>query len=232
MNSSNQTYLKTAGILYLIIFICAGFSEGFVRSSLIVYTDPVATANNIIASESLFRLGFVTDLIAFISDAVISILFYLLLKPVSKTIALTAATFRLIAHPIIGSFNLINHLSAVNILTDPSLSSFVDISLLQTLAMESLINHKIGYLIAGAFFGIHCLLLGYLLFKSELFPKIIGILIFVASFGYLIESFGNFLNPENSDIYAMIVIIPAVIAELSLCVWLIIKGFGKKIMSR
>jgi hypothetical protein len=84
--------------------------------------------------------------------------------------------------------------------------------------------HRYGYLIGGAFFGLHCLFLGYLLFKSDLFPGVLGILLIVASFGYLIESFGNFLFPDYQNIFIWIVAVPAVIAELSLGLWLLLKG--------
>jgi hypothetical protein len=84
--------------------------------------------------------------------------------------------------------------------------------------------HTVGYLIAGAFFGLHCLILGYLIYKSAFFPNIIGIFLVIASVGYLINSFGNFLFPDYKELFDMIVVLPAVIAELSLCLWLLIKG--------
>lgn len=230
MISRNQNYItlksyaRTAGILYLLIILLAGFSEGYIRSGIIVSGDAAATADNILASKFLFRFGFVSDLIAFICDAVVAILLYVLLKPVNKTLALIAAVLRLIAHPAIGSLNLINHISALQVLNNPDLLTAFGREQLQLVAQQFLSAHKTGYLIAGAFFGVHCLLLGYLLFKSELFPKILGIMIFIASIGYLTESFGTSLFPEYSGVFGMIVVIPAVIAELSLCLWLLIKG--------
>ncbi|MEZ5357238.1 MAG: DUF4386 domain-containing protein [Candidatus Zixiibacteriota bacterium] len=222
--TSLKRYARIAGILYLIIIICAGFAEGGVRSVLIVPGDATATANNILSSEGLYRFGFVCDLIAFISDAAVAILLYALLKPVNKTVALVASTLRIIAHPAIGSINLLNHLAPLNILTNPDFVSAFTVEQLQNLAMQFLTAHYAGYLIAGAFFGVHCAILGYLLYKSELFPQWLGIFLIVASIGYVIESFGNFLFPAYKDIYSWIVVIPAVIAELSLCLWLLIKG--------
>ncbi len=219
-----RQYARIAGILYLIIIVGAGFSEGFVRSSLVVPSDPAATANNILANEWLFRAGFVTDLVAFISDAMVAVLLYILLKPVSLPLSLIAASLRLIAHPAIGSLNLLNHLIPLQILSNPDFSSAFETSQLQAIVQQYFIAHRTGYLIAGAFFGLHCLILGYLFYKSELFPRVLGALLVIASFGYLTESFGNFLFPGSEVLLGWIVGISAGVAEVSLCLWLLVKG--------
>jgi hypothetical protein len=223
MKSLKKT-AKIAGVLYLIIIVCAGFSEGYVRSNLIVPGDAATTANNIMASEWLFRLGFVSDLIAFLSDLVVSVLLYVLLKPVNKTLSLVAASLRLLAHPAIASINLLNHFAALLLLSGAEYLTVFETDQLHALVLLFLNAHRYGYLIGGAFFGLHCFILGYLLFKSDLFPRVLGVLLIVASFGYLIESFGNFLFPRYQEFFIWIVAVPAVIAELSLCLWLLIKG--------
>ena len=223
MNSSRRT-ARITGVLYLVIIICAGFSEGYVRSSLIVSGNAAATADNIVNSEWLFRVGFVSDLIAFLSDAAVAILLYVLLRPVSKTLSLLAASFRLLAHPAIASINLLNHFIALSLLSGAGYLNVFEAGQLQAMVLLFLNMHNIGYLIAGAFFGIHCFILGYLLYKSDLFPGILGILMIIASIGYLTESFGNFLFAGYEAILAWIVGVSAGIGELSLTFWLLIKG--------
>jgi hypothetical protein len=220
---ANRKTARITGVLYLIIIIFAGFSEGYVRSGLIVPGDAAATSANIVASEFLFRVGFVTDLIAFLCDAAVSILLYVLLKPVNKTLALVAASFRLLAHPAIAGINMLNHFAALQLLSGTYLTVFGS-DQLHALVMFFLEAHNYGYLIAGAFFGVHCFILGYLLYKSDLFPGILGVMMVAASFGYLTESFGNFLFPRYEEIFSWIVLVPAGVAELSLCFWLLIKG--------
>lgn len=222
--ASMRLKARVAGFLYLVIFLCAGFSEGYVRSSLVVPGDATATAANITSSSWLFRVGFASDLIAFMSDAVVAVLLYTLLRPVSKTLSLLAAVFRLLAHPAIASINLLNHFVALLLISGAGYMSAFGVDQINALASLFLDAQHYGYLIAGAFFGVHCLLLGYLLFKSEYFPGILGILLGIAAVGYLAESFGNFLFPRHESIYAWIVAVPAVIGELSLCLWLLIKG--------
>lgn len=226
--NDTKTIARVAGVLYLIVIVCAGFSEGYVRSGLIVPGDAGATADHIMASEPLFRIGFVSDIIAFLCDAVISILFYVLLRPVSKTLALLAAAFRLLAHPAIASINMLNHFMALLLLGDVEYLSVFNVDQLHALALLFLQAHRYGYLIGGAFFGLHCLILGYLLFKSVWFPRILGILLVLAAVGYLLESFGNFLFPEAEAILVWAVAVPAVIGEVSLCLWLLIKGIATR----
>ena len=223
MHSFKRT-ARITGVLYLIIIICAGFSQGYVRSSLIVSGNAAATADNIVNSEWLFRVGFVSDLIAFLSDAAVAILLYVLLRPVSKTLSLLAASFRLLAHPAIASINLLNHFIALSLLSGAGYLNVFEAGQLQAMVLLFLNMHNIGYLIAGAFFGIHCFILGYLLYKSDLFPGVLGVLMVIASISYLMESFGNFLLPEYEDLLAWIVGVSAGIGELSLTFWLLIKG--------
>jgi hypothetical protein len=213
---------RIAGLMYLVIIVGGLFSEAYVRSSIIVSGDATATANNIIASESLFRIGFASDLIVFLCDVVVSIILYVLLKAVNKTLALIAASFRLVMTAISG-INLLNLFAPLLLLSGADYLSVFNLDQLQALVMLFLKTHTYGYHIALTFFGLHCLILGYLLYKSNYFPRILGVLMIIASFGYLINSFSNFL-PNFIRINYMILLLPALIAELSLCMWLIIKG--------
>jgi hypothetical protein len=229
--NSNKKMARIAGFLYLIIFITAGFSEGYVRAGVMVPGDAAATAENIVAAEGLFRLGFAADLVAFLCDLVVSVLLYQLLKPVNKTLSLTAALLRLLAHPAIASVNLLNHYMALQLLDGSDYLAVFSPDQLNALALFFLNVHTVGYLIAGAFFGLHCVLLGYLIIKSDGFPAWLGTMIIIAALGYLINSFGNFLAPGHEELFDNIVMGPAVLAEMSLCLWLLIKGVSVRKMT-
>lgn len=225
MDSVNTKKLaRLTGVLYLIIIVCAGFSQGAVREMVIVSGDAAATARNILGNTDLFNAGLMTDLIAFICDAGVSILLYLLLKPVGKGLAMTAAAFRLIAHPAIGSLNLLNHFAALRVLESDGFAASFNTSQLQEFSLFFMELHNMGYLIAGAFFGIHCLLLGYLLYQSDLFPNVLGILLAAAAFGYLMEPFGFIFFPEMKSTFAIIVGLSAGVGEVTFMLWLLIKG--------
>ena len=188
--------------------------------------DPAATLDNITGAEGLFRIGLVTDLIAFMTDVAISVLLYVLLRDVNKTMAMTMSAFRLIAHPAIASLNLLNHYMVLELINGSFGLSPDEVESGVSLLMTA---HNYGYIIAGAFFGIHCFLLGWLLFRSSNFPKILGILLVVSAIGYLIESFGVFLLPGNETLLGWIVGITAGIGEISLALYLLIKGMKQQV---
>jgi hypothetical protein len=221
---STRTIARITGLLYILIFITAGFSEGFVRATLIVPGDATATAANIIASEELFRLGVASDLIAFSADAVVAVLLYVLLRPVSRTLALVAATLRLVAHPAIASINMLNQFMALQLLTGSEYTTVFSPEQLNALALLLLTAHGYGYLIGGIFFGFHLIVLGYLLYRSELFPALLGALVVLAAFGYLTESFTFLLVPAYEPIASTIVLVTAVIGEMALALYLVVRG--------
>lgn len=218
---------RLAGLIYLLIILFAGFSQGYVRETIYIPSDPKATIENINSLQSLFRLGLVSDLIAFMLDAVISVLLYQLFKTVDQTMALIALAFRLLAHPAIASLNLLNHFIAMEAATGNGIMANLEIEQQEVWTMLFMNEHNTGYLLAGAFFGIHCLLLGILLFRSMLFPKLLGILMILAAGGYLIETFGNFIFSDYQTILAYIVGVSAALGEVSLTLYLLFKGIKK-----
>ncbi|MHC4104233.1 MAG: DUF4386 domain-containing protein [Planctomycetota bacterium] len=222
-NTSLRKIARIAGLLYLIIIVSGIFSEMFVRSNLIVPGDATATANNILASESLFRIGFASDLIMVMCDIGVALAFYVLLKPVNKGLALLAAFFRLVQAAILG-FNSLNHFAALLLLSGADYLTVFETDQLHALVMLFLKMHTHGYLISGVFFSLSLFVLGYLFMKSDYFPKILGVFLVFATFGYLLDSFTNFLLPNYAAITEWFVVASAVIAELSLCLWLLFKG--------
>ncbi len=218
-----RAYARAAGVLYLIIIVCAGFAEGFVRAGLVVPGDAATTAANIRASEWLFRVGFATDLVAFLSDVALAVLFYVLLRPVSRPLALIAGAFRLAQATVLG-LNMLHHFVALLILGGAAYLTVFEPKQLDALALLSMDAHRHGYLIGQMFFGIHCLIIGYLMGRAWYFPRPLGILMVVAGLGYLADGFGFFLIPAAAPALSPFFIAPVVVAELALCLWLLAKG--------
>jgi hypothetical protein len=224
-----KTNARTAGVLYLIIIISGLFSELFVRSGIIVTGDANATAENIAANSFLFRIGFISDLIMVMSDVGVALLFYLLLKPVNQGLSMLAAFFRLAQATVLG-INLLNFYLPLLLLGDANyLSSFTN-EQLNSLSLLFLNAHFYGYLISGVFFGISCIILGHLIFKAEYYPKWLGILVVAAGISYLIDCVVNFLFPEQASTSEILIMTVAVISELSLCLFLLIKGVKSKLL--
>lgn len=226
--TSLRSTARITGILYLVIIAAAGFAQGVVRGDILVAGDPAATAAAVAAGESLFRVGLAADLLAFLADAAVAVLLYVLLRPVNKTAALVAAAFRLVAHPAIAGLNLLNHYAAVLFAGGIGSAAAFEPAVAQALSAAALELHGYGYLIAGAFFGVHCALVGYLLYASGYMPKVLGILMGVAAAGYLVETFGGFLLPAYAGLYGWIVGVTAAVGEVSLALWLVVKGVSTR----
>jgi hypothetical protein len=222
MNSEKRT-ARVTGILYLIIFFANIFVFFFVTPSVSVPGDATATANNILASESLYRAGMVSYLIVFLSDIGVAILLYKLLKPVNETGAQIFLATRLI-QTAVHAVNLLNFFFPLLLLSGGDYLTVFAPAQLHSAVLFFLDAHHYGVLISEAFFGVSTLLLGWLVYKSDLFPGILGILLAFAALGYFLDSFGIFLMPQHEALFAEIMQAPAIIGEMSFTLYLLVKG--------
>ena len=220
---SPQVYARMAGVLYLINIACGIFGELFVRGHLVVAGNAVATAHNIMASEFLFRCGIVGDLIMHITDVPMAVIFYVLLRPVSRDLSLLAALFGMLQTAVLVA-NKLNLVTVLLLLGGSNYLKAFDQNQLQALAQLSLALHEHGFGVGLVFFGVSCLVTGYLLFRSEYFPKTLGVLQAIAGLCYLANSFAQLFSPALAEKMFPIILIPAFVGELGTCLWLIMKG--------
>jgi hypothetical protein len=181
--------------------------------------DTAATAKNIIASESLFRLAFVSGLVAQTVQILLVLVLYKLLKPVNKNLALLMVIFSLVGIPI-AMLNLLNQFAALHLLSGVDYLTLFESGQLQAQAMFFLDLYKHGIIIAQIFWGLWLLPLGYLVFKSGFLPRILGILLIIGGLGYLIDFFIFILFPNFEVTVSQF----AFIGELLFPLWLLIKG--------
>ena len=222
MNSAKRL-ARIAGVLYLLITVAAIVAHFYVPSQVIVPSDAAATAANITASEPLFRIGAIGgELVILLSEIVLSVILFVLLKPVSKLLSLVAAVSRLIMTAVHG-INLLNYFFALLLLGDAAYLGAFETDQLYALVMLFLDAHSIGFVIGIAFLTLHVFLLGYLIFKSGYWPKVLGILFLIAGLGYLVDSFGQllFAGYETTPPYIAIAI---AVSEIAFPLWLLIKG--------
>lgn len=220
--NSPQKIARFAGFLYLFIAVCGGFAFFAGYENLIVSGNATATVNNILGSESIFRAGLAGDAFTFLGEIALTLLLYNLFKPVDKTLSWIAAFARLAMTAMIG-MNLLNKLMALHLLSGADYLAVFSTDQLHAFAQLFLTAYGFGSLIWGIFFGLHLLIIGYLIFNSSYFPKVLGVLFLFASFGYLLDSFGNFLFPQYEAFYN-VVILATIPAELAFAFWLLIKG--------
>jgi hypothetical protein len=208
---------RVAGFLYLIANLFAPFTLLYLPSRFIVRGDAAATASNIMASESLFRFGIVLNLFTFIGQIFLVLALYQLLNVVNKNMAALMVIFSLAAVPI-AMLNELIQLAVLQLLSGADYLEIFPTEQLQALAYLFLRLHSQGLNIAQIFWGLWLFPMGYLVFKSGFLPRIIGILLIIACFGYVIQSFVAFFG------YSVDLIFFTGWGELALLFWLLIKG--------
>ena len=211
-----------AGFFYLITIIMGVFAEVFVRGELVVRDDAAATATNILAHAPLYRFGLAADLLMLASYIAVTLLFYVLFKPVRRSLSLLAAFFSLVGIAVL-AVNCLNHVAPLFFLGGARYLSAFETPQLQALALLSLKLHARGSSIAGVFFGIYCVLIGYLTFRSGFLPRILGVLMAIGGLSYLTSSFALFLWPTSAARLPDFTLLGG-IAELSLTLWLMVMG--------
>jgi hypothetical protein len=220
LSSVNRT-ARMAGLLYLIYIVTTALAT-FVRSKLIVFGDAATTASNIMGSEWLFRVGFVTELISAVFFFLAAWALYVLLKPVSKNLALLFLLLNL-GGVVVECINMLNLFGALLVLSGADYLTVFQAGQLPALAMLFLNLYTNGFMIAQIFYGSWVFPLGYSVFKSRFLPKILGILLMIDCLGIFIWFLQFFLLPSYGVIsypsYAI-----GFIAEFGLTLWLLIKG--------
>jgi hypothetical protein len=210
---------RLAGFLYLLMVPFAVFSIKYLPSILIVPGDASATANNIVASVSLFRLGIVSALFVQLINLFLVLVLYKLLKHVNKNHALLMVILFVVSIPIT-MLNELNQFAALILSSGTEYLSTFSPDQLHALVPLFLDLHEQGITIAGIFWGLWLFPLGYLVFKSGFLPGILGILLMIGCFGYLIESFVVILVPS----FNVNIAIFTFWGEILFPLWLLIKG--------
>ncbi len=226
-NSKSQRQAAlVAGFGLLTMFLIAIFANFFVMEGLVVPGDAGETAVNIQANASLFRAGIVGFIIILVCDVLVAWGLYEFFKPVNQSVSLLAASFRLVYTAMFGA-NLFHLANALHVITDANTLAQLGVEVAQVEMMVSLDSFGYGWLIGLVFFGFHLLVLGYLAIKSGSVPKFISILLLLAGFGYILDSFAQILLVNYADyetIFLVMVAVPGTFGELFLCLWLLFKG--------
>ena len=219
---SPRDMARLAGFLYLVIAVLSGFVHFYVPGELIVSGDATTTAHNIMASEGLFRVNIAAELVILLIEVVLSVLLYVLLKPASKTLSLVVMVSRL-TMTTIHAINVLNNVIVLLLLGGAGYLTVFAPDQLHALVMLFLDAYRYGFQIGIVFFALHTAVLGYAIFKSGYFPKVLGVLFMIAPLGYLIDSFALVLlaNYKTGAVYFAL---PITIAEIAFPLWLLIKG--------
>jgi hypothetical protein len=221
--TSPKRLARIAGVLYLLNGIVAAFAFGYVLTRVYVPGSPATTAGKVIANSGLVRLGVLADLFQATEWAFLAMTLYLLLKHVNKSAA-TAMVVIVAIGSAVTCLNDVFQFESVRVATDPSYVASFGAMGSNALVLLLLDIHHYGFLIAQIFFGLWLVPLGYLAYKSGMFPRALGIALIVAGACYLLGTVAVFLVPDFGEKINSLITIPSAIAELSMAGYLLAVG--------
>lgn len=223
-----------AGIGYLAIFVLAIFANFTVREGLLEPGNATETAANISDSEGLFRLALVAFVVVFVLDVAIAWALYVLFRTGGRDLALLTAWFRLVYTVILGAALVFMFMVLELVSGQDYLTAFAPEQLdTQVLLYIEAFNYM--FLIGLVCFGIHLVLLGYLITKTSPAPIILGFILMLAGLAYVVDTAANGLlsgYDDVEDLFLVIVAVPSVIGELWLASWLLLRGGKEKMVLR
>jgi hypothetical protein len=222
-NPSPKRLARLAGVFYLLVGIFGGFAEGFVDPKMYVAGNAAATAGNVVANSGLVRIGVVAHLVDAAFFVLTAMALYILLRDVQKGVARAMLVFVVLATGII-ALNAVFEFEGLQVATDSSYASAFGAAGSQALVLLLLDIQHHGTLAAQVFFGLWLAPLGYLAYRSGLFPRALGVVLVAATVCYLADLLAAFLAPDlATQIHPFVIIVPA-IAEIWMVLYLLVRG--------
>lgn len=206
-----------AGFAYLLNPVT--YAE-YVYPKLVITGSAEQTVQNISTHGGLFLAALFCYLVSFIGDVVIAWALYVLLAPVNRSLSLLAAWFQLV-YAAVALGGLLNMVSVFRLLNTPEYLTFFGSSQLHGQVYLLVNSFQYDWAISMLLFGIHLVLLGYLIYRSGYIPRILGILLVVDGFGWVTNSLRPYLFPNAHLGYLFI----AFLGELFFMLWLLIRGW-------
>jgi hypothetical protein len=220
--ASPRRLARMAGALYLVNIVAGAFSIGVVPAVLVVH-DMAATARNIQDHELLYRLSLAAHVVVTVTNVPMALLFYELLKVVNRRLALLDVFFGLVATAIEAA-SLLSQFTPVVLLGSSHYASALPPAQLHALAYLPSDLATTGYSIYTVFYGFDFIVVAYLVLKSTFLPRAIGVLLAIDALTYLVNGFATMVAPGFAAHLGAWTGLPTIIAEGSLCLWLLLAG--------
>jgi hypothetical protein len=220
----NKKTARIAGLLYLVVVVTGIISLAWVPSKITVQGDAAATLANIQAHEALFRFGTLAGLACYTTFLLLPFVLYQLLGHVSKRAAILMVVLAAASVPI-SLYNLHHKLDIVSLLGNASYLRAFTMEQIATQVMLHLDAYSNGILVAKVFWGLWLLPFGYLVFRSGMLPRVLGVLLMAGCFGYLLDVVGRVMFAAYpGSALASYATRPAALGEIGTCLWLLIMG--------
>jgi uncharacterized protein DUF4386 len=220
---STKRLARTAGLLYLMVAIFGTFAYGYVIAKVYVPADAATTAANVAANAGLVRIGVVADLFQATLMVFLVLALYRLLKHVNPNVG-RAMVVLVVISTAITCLNLVFEFASLLVATDASYAAAFGTAGASALVLLLLDIQHYGYLIAQIFFGLWLVPLGYLAFKSEMFPKALGVVLIAGGVSYVADMMVLFLVPEFGKQVHPVLLIAPIVGEVWMVAYLLVKG--------
>ncbi len=215
-----QRYARIIALLMLLSVIFGGLGESYIPSKIIVSGNAAATASNIVASPMLFRLGFATYLVEAICDVALAVLFYVLLRPVNRNLALFTAFLGLISTTLYAVAEAFYFAPSIILSGADYLKTFSPEQLNSLSYLSLRLFNKIAGLFL-VFYGLGMVVRGYLIYRSGYLPSVLGVLLAIGGAGFILQTVATVLAPQY---VSSLLLMPMAVAGLALMIWLFVKG--------
>lgn len=222
IDTSVKTYSRAVGVLLILTIVGGWFGEIYVPS-VIMTGDAAATADQLRHNEGLFRLGFAAYLVEAFSDVVLAWLFYVLLRPVHRELALLSAFFGLVSMSLFAVTQMF-HFSAPMFLTGSRYLTVFSPDQLEAFASLFLSLYARLSGLFMLFYGAAWIIRGYLSFRSGYLPRFLGVLMVVAGVGFVAKNITKVLAPAYSS---DVLLAPMFLNVVVLAIWMLARGVDR-----
>ena len=221
---SRKRAARIAGVSYLVMFVLAIFANFVVREGLVEPGNPAATVSNITESIGLFRLGLLSFVVIFLLDVVIAWALHIVFRDVNRDVSLATAWFRLVYTVLLG-VALVSMFQVLQILGSSGFLGALGADQVNSLTMTELASFESTWLIGLVAFGIHLVLLGWLIVRSGLASKVLGYVLIVAGIAYVLDTAAHGLLSDYesvASVFLVAVAVPSMVGEGWLGLWLLL----------
>jgi hypothetical protein len=223
-----QRYARYAGVALLLSLVFGGLGEAYLPGKIIVPGDAAATVANITAHPTLFRAAFATYLVEGFADIILCVLWYVILKPVNRNLALMSAfvgavsmiTFAIAQSSFWASSIILKDAAAMTAFTEEQRIALAFLALRISTMIASLFL---------CFYGTASAIRGFLIMRSGYLPKVLGALLMIGGAGFILRSLTYILAPAYGS---SLMLIPMAVAGIPLLVWLLVKGVDVAALER
>ena len=225
---SIQTYARLAGVLGLITIVAGGFGEAYVPTKMFVAGDPAATAQRILGNESLFRWGFAGYLVEALCDATLTMLFWVLVRPVHRNLAMLMVVFRIISTCGFGASEML-YFGALPALRGGQSVAALPPAQMEALAYVLLRVAAFGGALFSTFYGVANIVFGWLIFRSGYLPRVFGVAMIITGLAFAARTFLLILAPPYAS---GLLLATAAVAFIPFILWLLVKGVNEEAWRR